>query len=183
MQDNSIIWIPVFEYENLYEVSNTGLVRTVRFKTEPKILKHRINKQTKYAYLILYKNKTPQTKTIHRLVLQSFMPNKNEKKLYCNHKNGNRSDNNLYNLEWVTRSENMKHAYHVLGNTPHTKGKCGKDAIRNIAIQQIDQFTGQIIEEFYSLTQAVEKGFSLKSISNVINGRSKTHKNYIWRKV
>ena len=52
-------------------------------------------------------------RTIHRLVLDAFVGEK-LKGMQCNHKNGIKTDNKLENLEWVTPSQNRKHAYHLL---------------------------------------------------------------------
>ena len=63
---------------------------------------------------------------IHRLVCKYFLDNF-ENKLEVNHKDGNPSNNNLNNLEWCTRSENLKHKFRVLGRN----NNCGMKGKRN----------------------------------------------------
>lgn len=102
-----------------YKVSNFG-----RVKSLPRIRKNGFGKR-------LWKGKilTPRTNRkgykfihlsfpggqkifyIHRLVLEYFGPPKPSPKHQCNHKDGNKENNHISNLEWVTPSENMKHSY------------------------------------------------------------------------
>jgi len=92
-----------------YTVSNLGRVCSTK-REQAIILKTRKNN---YGYLLvdLYsKNKKHHTVTIHRLVALAFIPN-TENKSEVNHINGDKTDNNINNLEWVTDSENMKHAF------------------------------------------------------------------------
>lgn len=49
-------------------------------------------------------------KSVHKLVLMAFNPNKNQNKLQVNHKDGNKYNNNLENLEWVTAKQNIQHS-------------------------------------------------------------------------
>jgi hypothetical protein len=85
-----------------YFVSNKGEVKSIRGILTP--CKH------KYTQLHLYVDGKRHITYAHRLVAEAFIPNP-ENKLELNHINGNKKDNNVSNLQWSTRSENMKHAY------------------------------------------------------------------------
>lgn len=117
---NNVIWKPIQGYENLYEVSNTGLIKSlerlvpnthcsVRLVKE-KLLKGRPTKTVDYLYVLLYKNNMGTRFSIHRLVAQTFLLNPLNK-AQVNHKDGNKINNHESNLEWVTVSENHQHAW------------------------------------------------------------------------
>jgi len=99
------IWVNAYNYENKYEVSNLGKVRK---KSTKRILVGHISKHG-YHRVGLTTNYKTINKSIHKLVLQSFVGNKEG--LVVNHKNGIKTDNRLENLEWVTISENTQHSY------------------------------------------------------------------------
>lgn len=90
-----------------YQVSSFGRVKN---KTSGLILKCVEDKQTGYLRVNLWKNGIGSTKNVHRLVAESFIENPKNKRL-VNHKDCNKSNNNISNLEWATDSENMKHAF------------------------------------------------------------------------
>lgn len=98
-----------------YAVSDRGRVKRItknRIHNMGKIMKQYKDKAG-YMHISFSVNKKMTTFQIHRLVLIHFKsdcPKKHE----CNHKDGNKSNNNIENLEWVTRSKNQKHKYEIL---------------------------------------------------------------------
>ena len=96
------IW-KVIEYAINYSVSNCGRVRQNK---KNKILKPYINQRNGYVYVFIRDNNGKYlNKRIHRLVAECFIPNPLNKP-DVNHKDFNRSNNYVDNLEWATRSEN-----------------------------------------------------------------------------
>lgn len=110
------IWKPIKDYEGYYEVSNYGNVRSVgRYidfgctsyhYNKPRILSA-ISHGNGYLYVTLVKNKKRKNKYIHRLVAENFLENINNKPC-VNHKDFDRANNDVNNLEWVTYSENIR---------------------------------------------------------------------------
>ena len=112
------IWKDIAGYEGWYQVSNMGRVRsvdrTVYFKDgrRSRFYKGQIKSfkyHNGYQMVNLLKNKNLEVVYVHRLVLETFVPQV-EGKTWCNHKNGIKSDNRVENLEWCTPSENNQHA-------------------------------------------------------------------------
>jgi len=88
-----------------YAVSNFGRVKSIKTNKIRVLSKN----SSGYIKLNLYKNNKEYLKLVHRLVLKTFGDDNNC--LFVNHKDGNKENNNISNLEWCTRSENMIHAY------------------------------------------------------------------------
>ena len=111
-------WKPVVGYERTYEVSSLGRVR--RSDCTPKrLLKigkgsycNSIDKTT-YGVVVLSLNGIVRTRNVHRLVAEAFIPNPQGKK-EVNHIDGDKSNNQVGNLEWVSHRENIIHAVRVL---------------------------------------------------------------------
>lgn len=101
-------WKDIPGYENTYQVSNLGRVRSLKYRktNKTKILKISFFR-TGYARVNLQKDKQSVSKLVHRLVAEAFIPNPDNKP-EVNHINGDKSDNNIKNLEWMTSSENVK---------------------------------------------------------------------------
>jgi len=109
-------WKPIVGMEGWYEVSDRGRIR--RIMPGKKAVPGRIVKQQTshrgYQVVTLTMACEKRHMSVHSAVLEAFVcPRK--PKMQCNHKNGQKSDNRLYNLEWATPSENISHAYRVLG--------------------------------------------------------------------
>lgn len=108
--------------------------------------------------------------TIHRLVAVAFLENKDNKP-QVNHKDGNKFNNNVDNLEWVTRSENMKHAYDVLLNSHfgerNTQSKLTSNDVLDIVNKRSN---GTNLSEISSIY-----GISPSTICDIMSGRSWSH--------
>lgn len=100
------IWKSIEHYEDAYEISNHGHVR----RTDGVELSIQGPPSRRYCAIQLWKNGVFVTRAIHRLVALAFIPNP-EDKPEVNHKDGVKSNNCADNLEWMTRSEQMKHAF------------------------------------------------------------------------
>ena len=103
------IWKDIPGYEGLYQVSNTGKVRSLNYRGtgQTKILKQNI---TRYGYktLALCKNGKDKRYFVHRLVAEAFIPNPNNLP-YVNHKDEDKTNNAVWNLEWCTHEYNMNY--------------------------------------------------------------------------
>jgi len=116
------IWKDIQGFEGLYKISNFG--RVLSFKKGK--MKNLCIDKDGYLVVNLYKKNKNHNKKVHRLVADAFIPNPNNLP-EVNHKNENNDKANNYvdNLEWCTKSKNMKHSFLVLKNKPTWKGKFG----------------------------------------------------------
>lgn len=97
------VWLPIHDYEGLYEVSNLGRVKGLK---RNHILKHGMN-NSGYKMVTLWKNNKGNSQMIHRLVAKTFLPYSDG--LVVNHIDENKLNNCLDNLEWCTQRENVNH--------------------------------------------------------------------------
>ncbi len=150
------IWKDVIGYEGLYQVSNLGRVKSLfRLMEYPnynkvlneRILKNLINSKGYYC-TILYKNKKAKTFLVHRMVAIAFIPNPYNKP-QINHKDGNKLNLSLSNLEWASCRDNILHAYNIGLNYVSDKQRMilaerNKTTINKSARKVIDSKTGII---------------------------------------
>lgn len=102
------IWLPVPDYDG-YQISNFGRVKSLQERwRKPRILEPVLTKRG-YLRAQLCIEEKAKSFAVHRLVAQLFIPNP-EGKSEINHRDGNKLNNHVSNLEWATRSENMCHA-------------------------------------------------------------------------
>lgn len=165
--NNEEKWLPIKEAPESYEVSSFGNVRSIGFKNQwgfhrrknPKLIKPQYTHKGYKMVMLCIKNKRVG-RLIHRLVADAFIGLSDDKEV--NHINGIKDDNRVENLELCTHSENMQHAYHVLG-IPATLQRA--HSARRKAIQCLDS-NGLVIAEFMSAREAAEKiGHSHAQIS------------------
>lgn len=96
-------WMDIDGYNGYYQVSDFGRIRSTGSRARIRQLYP--NKKWKYLYVVLFK----KGHRVHRLVAKAFIPNPHNKS-EVNHIDGNKNNNHISNLEWVTPKENMMHA-------------------------------------------------------------------------
>lgn len=141
--------------------------------------------KTKEGYLriTLRKKGKSYIQFVHRLVAETWLPNPQSKPC-VNHINGTKTDNSVSNLEWCDYSENMLHAFHVLGHkaSKTALGKFGKLHPRSKIIQQIKN--GKTIASYYGSLEASRKtGISAAHIGSCCRNEYgyKTAGGYQWK--
>lgn len=160
-------WKDVKNYEGLYQISNLGEIKS--YYKGCKVLKINIT-ACGYCYITLYKNKKPKRFPIHRLVAQAFIKNPNNY-LFINHKDENKLNNNVNNLEWCSHKYNC--------NYGSRNYRC---ALHNWKRVQRYNRQNELIGEFPSLKEAEKiTGVKYQLISRVCRGKRKTAGGSIWK--
>ena len=168
MTDNSIneIWKPIKDYEKYYEISSLGRVKSLHYKI-PKILKQA--NRGDYMVIQLNCNGKGKTESIHRLVAIAFL-DKPDGSDMVNHKDGDKLNNCLKNLEWMTAKQNTKHA---------------RDNKLHISkTYRVSQYTmeNKLIVTFNSITEASKiTGFRDSRICCVCKGKRPHYKSFVWK--
>ena len=157
-------WREVKEYSN-YEVNQLG---EIRHKKRQKILKPRDNNGG-YQYVNFKINGKNTNFAVHRIVANAFIPNPNGY-TEVNHKDYNKKNNCVDNLEWVSSSQNKQHSY-LKQENKKSRGKA------------VNQYTkeGMFLKIFDSVSDAAkELGCCVAAISNCCLGRTKTSQGFRW---
>lgn len=178
------VWKDIKDYEGLYQVSNTGLVRSldrVVKLTDCKeqhrrgvLLKQRENNKG-YKIVHLSKNGTSKNKFVHVLVLESFIE-RPEGMTQINHKDENKCNNNLNNLEYCNAAYNVNYG---LCNYHKSKATIN-DLKKSKPVIQLKK-DGTFVDEFPSLHEAERAlGFQHGHIRDACNGKLHTAYGYKW---
>ena len=163
-------WMPVKGYEEQYLVSDEGEVLSLRRKVfngkgfgirQSKFLKPGLRGKNGhyYKFVILSNGEVVERKAVHRLVAEAFLPNPDNLP-EVNHKDENRLNNHVENLEWCTREYNAGYS-------------------KNKAVLQFCD--GEQIAEYKSIKVASQQtGISRNCISNALRGRAMSAGGYQW---
>lgn len=189
------VWKDIKGFEGLYQISNYGRVKSLerertfgnRIRVVPEKIINPDKKKSGYLFYHLYSGgRKEKDLYAHRLVAQAFIPNPLGKK-DVNHKDGNKSNNYVENLEWATRSENIRHSYNVL-----KRSRIKPIGSNNKTSKPIIQLTldGKFVKEWASATEVQRKlGYceaSIRrclytSIGKIQKSKSKQSYGYIWK--
>ena len=163
------IWKDIKGYEGLYQVSNYGRVKSFTRNTiRTHILKCNVKKNG-YIYITLYNNGYKYYR-LHRLVAETFIPNPNNYPC-INHKDENKQNNKIDNLEWCTWKYNANYGtrnQRVINK--HIKKVCQYDLNENCI---------KIWDSLSSIGE--ELGYCISHISQCCNGKRYTAHKYIWK--
>ena len=160
------VWKDIKGYEGIYAISNYGRVKNI---ATDKILSP-VNNSKGYYKVELRKEKIGKRYYIHRMVAEAFLPNPNNK-TEVNHRDSNPSNNHISNLEWVSSSENTKHAVY--------KGALCAWGNRAKPIEAINIESG-IVSRFATISEA-ERTFNTRHITDVLKGKRHQCKGYTFR--
>lgn len=176
-QANDVIWKDVEGYDGKYQISSSGEVRSFSRWANGRILKGGIcGNPGPYRYVDLIKEHRDDKKMhyIHRLVAYHFLDNPDNKK-EVNHIDGNTLNNDVTNLEWCTRKENVSHASKMniyVNSHIHQRGKLNPNSK---AVIQKD-LRGNFIKEWESVNQVMrECGFRASEIFKCCNPSKYPH--------
>ena len=153
------VWRPVVGYEGMYEASNFGRIKSIKYKT-PRIL-HLYKSSFGYLRVALYKNNKQKRFFVHSLIANTFLPNPLNYR-FINHKDENKINNFIYvnpdgsidpeksNLEWCTKAYNNNYGSR---KERQKKTMLEKEIARKIKMLSLD---GEYLKEFASVFKAIE---------------------------
>ena len=179
-------WKDIDGYEGLYKISNFGRVLSLRYGPknrpsyigEPKMMKLS-RSSSGYYHVQLYKDGKPTTKLVHSLVASAFVDNPFGKP-EVNHIDGDKSNNKSTNLEWVTKSENLKHADRIGLRVSPMKGITGALNHQSKPVLQYD-LQGNFIKKWDCRAEAARfYNIAKERIGHCVNGKTKTCIGFVW---
>jgi hypothetical protein len=173
------IWKDIKGYEGLYQVSNTGKIKSLerlrKNHSKTQIVEEKIKSTRKdqqgYLLLDLYKDNKPKTVRVHRIVAETFILN-SENKETVNHIDGNKENNDVSNLEWSTFEEQNNHLYKNKLKTQSSIERAVKSMNKATSKKTKCIETGKI---YNSASEAArDVGVSASLIMRVCRGERKT---------
>jgi len=167
-------WESVKYYEGNYEVSSFGRVVSLPRKWAPdRVMLKGCVRGCGYNTVGLWKNSKHKLVNVHRLVAEHFISN--DEDLPCvNHKDGNKLNNNVRNLEWCTYSENIKHGYRI-GRHPKVRMPGESNPASKLTELDVREIKDLYAGDWSQSKLANTFGVSQKAIHNIVNGHSWKH--------
>ena len=182
------IWKDIVGYENMYQISNLGQVKSLEHNVQQKnrwgqtmtriqksrLMKIHINKNG-YFRVVLHKNGIEKNYSVHRLVYEAFIGEIPEG-MQVNHINEIKTDNRVVNLNLMTSKENNN-----WGTANERRSKKLKNGVLSKAVLQLDKDTNEVLAQFPSVME-VERQLGLGSghISACCRGERITAYNFKW---
>lgn len=170
------MWRPIKGYEGKYEISSLGRVRSITgwkyvgndiYQPEGIMMKQGVNRG--YYKVDLCKHGKHYTYKVHRLVAEAFIPNPHHHK-QVNHKDENRLNNHVTNLEWCTQEYNLEYGTRV--------ERTAKKLSRRVGQYTLD---GKLVKVWQSTHDAGRHGYHQGHVWACCRGKAKTHAGYRWR--
>ena len=154
-----------------YIVSDDGRVRRCGSTND-----HSMRDTKGYLTVDLYRDSKRSTKRVHRLVAESFIPNPDNQP-EVNHKDGNKHNNCVDNLEWVSKKDNCRHAW-AMGLVKPSRSMLGKHnphgGRKGKPILVVE--TGMVYKNLKECEEAIDG--NNRHINDCLKGRQKTHRGY-----
>lgn len=170
------IWKDIKGYEGLYQVSNLGNVKRLKSKyvLEERLVRKEMQPIYKYYSVLLSKHGNGKHYFIHRLVAQEFLPNENNYPC-VNHKDGNKTNNNVENLEWCTYKYNYEEAKRIgLLKEPKDYGRT-----RSVVQYDLNDNYIKTWDSFADIKR--ELGFHIQNIWKCCKNRRTQAHGYVWK--
>lgn len=177
------IWKDVVGYEGLYKISNLGNIISARRNYNKGCKYLTPFENNGYDRVTLVVNYKRKNYLVHRLVAEAFIPNVEQKEV-VNHIDGNKKNNTVDNLEWVTKQENTFHAINTglrsASVPPHGNYKRGNSPRAKVVYQY--DLNNHFIAEWSCAEDAADHVNGRKdSISRCCRGERRTHKGFVWK--
>lgn len=181
MNENEI-WKDIEGYEGLYQISNLGRVKSLNYNrtNQEKILKQ-IKDRGGYFKVNLWKNGNQKTYQVHRLVANAFIDNPNNHPT-VNHINEDKTDNRVYNLEWMDMSQQQRHGTCQQRRVASTNYKeIGRKNAEKLS-KQVYQYSKdlKLIKIWESTMECGRNGYNQGSVAACCRGERRLHKGFIW---
>ena len=171
------IWKPITGTKGFIEVSSKGRVRSL-LRGTPRVLKSQVDNKGYHRIRVTIEREKMAYK-VHREVAKAFLPNPSNLP-QVNHKDGNKDNNSVYNLEWVTNKENAHHAIEngLWDSVFEGSRKENEKRKRPVVGYPINGYC--TVRRFESVSEA-ERFIGSRHICDVLKGKRNSVKGWIFR--